>query len=598
MNKTLHDTLWDLNNEYLSFRVKLLEVKAKSQRKADMIEAITNSLSGIRVASVWNALNQQEQQAVLETAYSDDLIYAPQRIQAKYGSAPPFHKKLKGDPKTHYERLNDTPTKLNLFLYPSPKYNHNHILPEDLATQIRAMVKRPAPFRIPTLEKPNPEDGLFTRMTENEALSEIIALLRLTEQGELRISEKTAIPSVVGTKKILRHLTGGDYYPPDIAYKKDKKSYGQEIGAIKPVAWARLLKNSRYIEKLGTKSKLTPAGIKALSLPPHQIIKSLWTRWLPNTTFDEFNRISEIKGQKSKGHMTAKPPRRSKIVGALEGCPVDRWISINHFSSYMLAQGLEFEVSKNLWKLYLCDSQYGSLGYGGSGDWDTVQLRYIFAFIFEYAATLGIIDIAYVHPKGACNNYQDQWGADDLEWLSRYDGLRAIRLTKLGAYCLGINDHFKSTQPDTSLQLEILPNLGIRILSGIPTPAEKILLETWSEAVDENSWRLEPQRSRDAVERGQNPQDFIKFLQQCDEQPLPETVEGFFKNCEHDGKALKNLGEAQMFQCRDAETANIICAQKTLAKHCFKVNETQLVVYATHLLQFRKRVKSLGLGIV
>jgi hypothetical protein len=62
-----------------------------------------------------------------------------------------------------------------------------------------------------------------------------------------------------------------------------------------------------------------------------------------------------------------------------------------------------------------------------------LQLRYLLCFLFEYVAALGIIDVAYIEPNGARNDFRNLWGADDLEFLSRYDGLVYFRLTPLGA---------------------------------------------------------------------------------------------------------------------------------------------------------------------
>ena len=41
------------------------------------------------------------------------------------------------------------------------------------------------------------------------------------------------------------------------------------------------------------------------------------------------------------------------------------------------------------------------------------------------------------------------WGADDLEFLSRYDGLRYVRLTALRAYCLGLTESCTPSTPET-----------------------------------------------------------------------------------------------------------------------------------------------------
>ncbi|MGH3674919.1 MAG: hypothetical protein ACRDU5_04125, partial [Mycobacterium sp.] len=51
--------------------------------------------------------------------------------------------------------------------------------------------------------------------------------------------------------------------------------------------------------------------------------------------------------------------------------------------------------------------------------------------LFEYAATLGLIDVTYTDPADARDDFRDNWGADDLDYLSRYDGLRAIRINRV-----------------------------------------------------------------------------------------------------------------------------------------------------------------------
>ena len=56
--------------------------------------------------------------------------------------------------------------------------------------------------------------------------------------------------------------------------------------------------------------------------------------------------------------------------------------------------------------------------------------------LFEYAATLGVVDVAYAGAPGARADYRGLWGADGLDSLSRYDGLAAVRVNELGAAVL------------------------------------------------------------------------------------------------------------------------------------------------------------------
>ncbi|MGJ8640577.1 MAG: hypothetical protein ACSHYA_14405 [Opitutaceae bacterium] len=597
---SLHDILCDLRNDELAYRVKLLKVKPKGTRKAELIKAIETAFAGKGLEAIWNSLDRLEQAAVAEACYAPGFAYDEPRIRAKYGDVPLFYKLSKnGRSDQRYRRKSkNTATRLNLLLYTHHGLTKERIVPTDVATRLRDFVPEPSELNVSTLEAPVAEEGLFVRETEHESLADVMALLRLVEQGDLRISAKTGKVSTAVCRKILECLGNGDFFPPEVAYKLGKQSYEQEIGAIKPIAWARLLEVGRYFTQNGSRSKLTPAGVKALSLAPHQIIRHLWDKWLANVKYDEFNRIDNIKGQQSKGHMTAKSPRRFVIDDALSECPANQWIGLEQFSVYMQGAGHTFEVSRNLWKLYVGQAQHGSFGYAGCGDWNTVQFRYMLCVLFEYVATLGLIDIAYVHPRVGAKDYRGEWGTDGLAWLSRYDGLRAFRITNLGAYCLGMTPDYKPSQLQSSLTLRVLPSLRIEVLSGTLSPVEELQLETWAEPVASTVWQLETSRALEAVERGQSVEDFTEFLQRCDDQPLPETVIGFLETSASNGQAVRNRGEAYLFDCRDAATAAIISAQSELKGYCFRCGETSLAVPESHVVKFRKIVRSLELGIV
>lgn len=113
----------------------------------------------------------------------------------------------------------------------------------------------------------------------------------------------------------------------------------------------------------------------------------------------------------------------------------------------MQAASFRFDVTRNPWHLYLSEPEYGSLGYSGSHDWHILQGRYLLCLLFEYAATLGLIDVAYTDPDNARPDFTHMWGADYLAYLSRYDGLHYFRLNPLGAYCLGLAEIYEPSVP-------------------------------------------------------------------------------------------------------------------------------------------------------
>jgi len=250
--------------------------------------------------------------------------------------------------------------------------------------------------------------------------------------------------------------------------------------------------------------QLTKTGRAALEAPPAQALRELWNARVTRGIIDEFCRIDTIKGQKGKGRkgLTSPEERRLTIKSALADCPVGRWVEVGEFSRYMRAGGFQFEVTRDPWGLYICDPQYGSLGYEGYGGWNILQERYLLCLLFEYAAPLGVIDIAYEHPVGARSDFHGQWGTDDLIFLSRYDGLRYFRFTPLGAFVLGRAEHYESGEEAPAVSLTVLPNRQIRIDQGDLSPEQKLLLESFAEPGGTGLWLLHEGRAIKSVEKG------------------------------------------------------------------------------------------------
>ncbi len=278
-------------------------------------------------------------------------------------------------------------------------------------------------------------------------------------------------------------------------------------------------------------------------------------------------------------------------------CPVQTWISVDDFSRFMQATAHTFEVTHDPWALYICEREYGSLGHDGFHSWDILQLRYLLCFLFEYAAALGIIDVAYIEPHGARNDFRDLWGADDLEFLSRYDGLVYFRLTPLGAYCLGVTDHYTVAPLQPQVAFSVLPSLHVHVGTGRMSVEERLLLDTWAEEETEESWRLDRRKALQAMEKGHDIAELRTFLQAREVQTLPEPVEAFLRTIQQQGRALKIVGTALLIQCEDAKIAETIATRKETAGLCLRAGDRHLVVRPEHEEKFRALVRALGLGM-
>jgi hypothetical protein len=590
---TLNEMLGRLTMDQLKSLMRWLSDASRAGKKDDLVGAILRSLSGQGLRTLWDRLDAAQRSAVAETVYAVDGLFHASRFRAKYGRLPDFTIREKGKTRSHYSH-NEQPTALGLFLY---HRDGRCSLPVDVREQLRTFVPEPDPVRLNTTESLPEKIGesrLTVRHSEREALLDLSVLLRLTDQGKVLVSDKTSLPGSATLRLLTENLAGGDFYAPQPAQRKRD----QEIGPIKAFSWPLLLQAAGLVQRDGSKLALNAAGRKALTASPSGVLNMIWTKWLKSSLFDEFSRIDVIKGQKTGGRvMTAVAPRRATIDAALRQCPVGAWISVDELSRFMQATDQTFEVTHDPWKLYIGDSQYGSLGHSGYHDWAILQFRYLLCLLFEYAAPLGIVDVAYLEPTRARKDFRDLWGVDWLRFLSRYDGLIYVRVTPLGAWCIGSSDSYAPVPVQPGATLAVLPSLQINIVEGSLSPEEVLTLETWAEPTTDTGWRLDLQKAIGAIEKGHDIAELRTFLHAREDQPLPETVEFFIRKSQTQGKALKITGAALLISCEEPDTAELIAAHKETAGLCLRAGDRLLVVRREHEEKFRAAVRVLGLGI-
>ena len=592
---TLHEILWNLTADHLRYRLKFLNPSLKATLKADLVDGVKDALAGPGLQAALDALDETGRLAVMEAVHEPGHQHFPTRFLAKYGREAKFY--IKSEAARSYDSL-ETPTnatRLHVFFYPSGE-RESPMIPGDLAERLRPMVPVPTAFTVPRIAEPVAEDGLLIRQTEAEALIEFGALLRLAAAGGMAFGPKTGIPAKNAITGIEASLVGGDWFPPELTRLPDPKPWDREIGSIKSVGWTRMLQVAGLIAMSGSKSVLTPQGRRAVEKPAWEAIEAIWRKWSANKEYDEFNRIDVIKGQTVKGALTARVQRRAIAFEALAECPTGEWMTFDGFSNYMRAEDFMFEVSSDPWKLYIADRNYGSLGYSGCGGWEALQDRFLLCWLMEYAATLGLVDIAYKIPDQA--RPVDSWGMDDYRWLSRYDGLHAFRINPLGAYVLSAGETpFQPSRPAPQVRLTVLRDRTIHVVSGQLSPAERMQLETWAEPEDDAVFRLDDSRAIEAVETGQEPESFARFLEERDDQPLPEALLAFLKQAQANGQAVRQSGTAILFECGNPFIAEMISECKEVTAFCHRVGEKTLAVREESITKFRKQVRLLGLGI-
>ena len=592
---TLENCLNDLTVSELKSRLNLLTGKPKLTRKAEIIALLSSELLSAKLENYWHRLNKLEQAAVAEAIYSWKGKFYQQRFLSKYEKVPAYF--------TSHSIKSAQRSVLALFFYKGS-------LATELADTCQAYVQPPAQYqlteysdesikdpvkiRLKAIEETsdNYSPKLTTLSTETHVIHDLQAVLKLVENGKLTVSEKTNIAGTATIKKITAILLDGDFYSAQDDWGLD--SY--EGGAITPIrayAWPLLLQSSGLVKRIGTKLQLTAKGKKASTVPIEETMRLIYERWLKKGILDEFRRIDVIKGQTGKGRRMADVfDRRIAIEDALMACPENAWIAVDDFFRFVQAENFGFQVIYDYWRLYIADSHYGNLGYGAC-NFEVIQGRYILVYLFEYLATLGMIDVAFLPPYYIRDDYKEMQEAHDLYFFSRYDGLLFFRLNPLGSYCLHRREQYQPPKQNSSSLLYTDDSLNIT-LQRSATPSEKLILDQYLKPDTDKTFRFDLDYLMQATEQGGDLKIFAKFLDDAAEQPLSNSIQEQIAILEERCNAFADLGNARLLNCASTALAKMLATDPSTTKHCFHVHDKLLVIPDKSGNAFHKAAKKLG----
>jgi Helicase conserved C-terminal domain len=426
-------------------------------------------------------------------------------------------------------------------------------------------------------------EGATARLTEQAAVADLRAVLQLCGAGRLRCSEKTRRPAAVTVEAVSGVLAAGDFYPDE---------------PIAAVAWPLLIQAGGLAELAGGRLQLTGRGRVALTAAPADTIRQLWRAWVSRGVIDELSRVEHIKGQRSANVLTSVKTRRQTVAAALAACPVGTWVEVDELFTRMRRTNQSPIVARSeraLWRLYIADPQYGSLGYAGFHDWPLLEGRYTLAVLFEYAGTLGLFDLAYTDPAGARDDFRGNWGTDDLDYLSRYDGLRAVRLNPLGAYALGLHPTYQPPAADPTAHdaLKVLPNLDIVAVGTLPA-ADRLALDSFAAPAGDRVWTVRADTLLAAVDSGRTGEQLLGFLADRTSHELPAALTTLVADITARAGRLRDLGVVRLVGCAEPALAALIAGDRHLRTLCHRVGDRHLAVPLDRETAFRSALHPLG----
>ena len=603
----LEQALYNLTVEDIKWYAAALP-GAKPTRKGDLVNAVVKVLTDpAQLAQLWRQLTPGQQQVIGEVIYRQDGQYDSDAMTAKYPDVAAPHQPSS----RYYGYYGNKPhgaAVFDVFFYYA--YEVGQYIPPDLAARLQDFATLPPlgtmastadPPTVPPRKEMGQEWVVETMVTDAERsiFHDLAATLFLVQEGKVGVSATTKMPTLPTLRHLRARLLIGDYFPED---------YGRAEDGMRPLALILLAQAARWAAPAGggNKLELTKTGKAALAAPPGAAqVREAWERWLKSDLLDELSRIRAIKGQQSKGARLTKPAdRRADLVIALRALPLGRWVSFDELLRYMRAESLLPVIERNSYSvLYLGPSAYyGSIADTGMNYWDVVIGSYLRAVVWEYAATLGLVEIAYTLPEDSPHDFGHAYDLDE-DYLSRYDGLLAVRLTNLGAYALGLAAEYTPPAPVAQGPplLKVLPNLDLVITDrGRVLPNERAFLERIGTAQSEDVYRLNRDLLLDGTQQGlsfDQVRDFLTAKSGVAAADLPPTVRTFFTDLERRLGVLREGGRMIVLESDDplilTELAND-SALRGLAALGKIGDRTVLLIDESQETAARRQLKKLG----
>lgn len=557
----------------LKARFKFLPFTCSApNRKADMIRKLHTTLTSVEnIKLIWSCLTEVQKLFLQEAVHNHHGYIDPFIFKEKYQLTAPS---TKGD---RYSHLGEKKEQLLApFFYPEYRYGSPVRIPDDLLKSLKPLIPHPPAFTIDIASFSDEDIILFESSQHTE--SELNTLINAIKDKSLTVSPKTGMPSKALLKKLSNQLN--ELY---------SEEFETSLGNIKSFGWVQILKSASWIKESNGQ-----LNVNVKTATPQQknsdTIKQLFWDWQQNHQFDEFSRINAIKGQKGKGkeYFTTPESRRKACTETLKACPVGEWVSFTDFMRLMAAEGHYYLITEDSSFLYIGHAHYGRIYQE-----ESLTNVYTRCLMMEYFTTLGMIDIAYLDPNAASDEYFNNIGHFDLDYLSIYDGLQYLRLTQLGAHILGLTESY-SEAPSAETPILLLSKLRIQYLQP-PTSSERVFLINYADEVSGDTWQLSKDKLLSHIEHGGDLDELQAFINVRDEQPyLPVEIEILFKTLEKNKQAVKSEGRVLLLKCDSEATAKNIASAPQINKWCQRVGRDQLIIPENKESQFRSLIHELS----
>jgi len=581
MENIVESNLAFLNGDLLKEIAKGLGVWEKTHTKKDhYIRAITAFLRN-QPAQFVGGLTKSEKNLLAEIVYSGRLPTNSQ-FQAKYS--------VKFPSMPVYTSRDSKPSALICFV--STQSPNSVCMSQEVLEAFKRFL--PAPPAIQANILPAPPETYEGRTVhvfsgERHITAELGRILRLIQVGKIKVTDSTRRPTDASTRLIATALVQPDFLLD--SPKEETKPQTEIPGPVRAHAWGVLVQQCGWAKPRAGCLTLTSAGKDILSAFTPEKFKTGVESFLGDDSFDELHRVNHIRGQsgKAKRYISNPGERRSRIKGPIASWPVGEWLSFDESFRLIAASGAKTNIFDSpQGSLFIVDAEYGEI-------YDDLEVfrQFLRAVVMESLATLGLVDIAWVYPHSLWPEFKDCYGRYGHEFLGRYDGLLAVRINSLGAYCFQLRETYAFTPSVETKRFHLLPNHDLTALE-TPEASDLAFLELISVRKSDSVWQLDAPTILQSMQQGTRLPDIREFLLRSARQGIPPNIEKWLEDFGEKAIACRAAHRAILLEWKDSAQAHLIATSSGTGKLCYHAGENRIAVPERQLSAFSREARKLG----
>ncbi len=464
-------------------------------------------------------------------------------------------------------------------------YNKDHsfslFLPESIRAAAAKLVDLPPSAIIRPANEIEKTEYVYTS-GERDIAIELKQLVHYVHQGEINLTAKGR-PALSSFNKMQRKLNLKEFFP---------NNKTKELKNMRSALLASLIVTVRK------KDSAEEIG---------DLVKKLINKYYATFYESGASLLYFIKGIASASSTDMKEVEES-FVGMLYKLPLGKWVSYENIYDYLRYNFLpiaplnySFAASKlhHVHREYVPSPFSNPMFIGGHHSTVNHKKQFILErnytqFILEpfvkgtlfLFSAFGLLDVAFNKPN------TKELGET---YYSPYDGLRYVRLTKLGAYVTKQDASYSA--PDVSLKASIsLSPENLMITTNENDDIAAVFLNSFSEKIGPNRYRTDYSIFLKDCETKHELRNKIAFFKQTMEENIPSNWKIFMKELEQKIDPLETVEEVTIFKIPESNKSliHIIARDAVLRELTIKAEGYHILVSKENNESFKKRLQDFG----